>query len=146
MPGARRVDDGGNIGPQRRGAVAVLVSRGRSLELPANVNRDHLAAAVRQQVQDRQEVFLAAGIARDEQRGFPFAHPRDGSCLQRRERTTARMNRGAPYPAGQVKGGWCAHSAEPYLATLNKTSALAPRICRADGEIAGQEALRRPSS
>ena len=34
---------------------------------------------------------------------------------------------GTPDPIGQIEGGWCAHSGEPYLATLNKTSVPAPR-------------------
>ena len=145
VPGAGRVDDRGDVRGERRRAVAVLMVRTGCLELPAHVDRDDLAASVGQQVEDGDEVFLAARIAGDEQGGVPLADPRGRRRLERRERAPAGVDRGAPYPVGQVKRGWCAHSGEPYLATLNKTSAVARETVSASREYADQEALRRLS-
>ena len=86
VPGARGVDDRGDVGAKRGRGVAVRVVRAGCLELPAHVDRDHLTASVGQQVEDREEVFLAAGIARDEQGGVPLADPRGRRGLERRER------------------------------------------------------------
>ncbi len=121
VPGPGDLEDSGDIGRQLGHEVAVRVTRGRRLELPAHVDRHHLATTVGQQVQDRQEVFLASGVAGDEQGAVPLAHPRRRSRLERGERAAAGMNRGTPYPTRQLQGRWCAHSGETYPARLDKT-------------------------
>jgi hypothetical protein len=103
VPRAGRVDDGGDVGPEGRRAVAVLVIRARRLELPAHVDRDHLPAAVGQQVENRDEVFLATGVAGDEQGRVPFTDPRRRYRLESGERAPAGADRGAAYPVRQVK-------------------------------------------
>src|SRR5205814_2846167 len=84
-------------------------------------------------------------VAGNEQGGLPLAHPRRRNRLQGRERAAGGAYGGAPNGGRQLEGGGCAHSGEPYLATLNKTSASAPRQCRVSGKNPDQEALRRVS-
>jgi hypothetical protein len=127
VPRAGRAHDRGDVRSERRRGIAARIIGSRRLELAAHVDRDRVAAAVGQQVQDSEEVFLAAGVAGDEQGGFPLAYPGRRNRLQGRERAPGGVNRGSPDPVGQIEGGWCAHSGEPYLATLNKTSVSAPR-------------------
>ena len=121
---ARRVDDGGDVGPQGGREVAVAFPRARRLELPAHVDRDHAAATIRQQVEDGEEVLFAAGVAGDEQSGIPVTHPGRWHRLKRCEGSAAGVNGGTPNPVRQIERVWCAHSGEPYPATLNKTSTL----------------------
>jgi hypothetical protein len=124
-----RVHDRGDVRAEGRHGIAARIIGSRCLELAPHVDRDHLAAVGGQQVQDGDEVFLAAGVAGDEQGGLPLAHSERRNRLQGRERAPGGVDRGAPDPIGQIEGGWCAHSGELYLATLNKTSPSAPRKC-----------------
>jgi hypothetical protein len=127
VPRAGSVHDRGDVRAEGRRGIAIRIIGSRRLELAAHVDRDHVAAAVSQQVQDGEEVFLAAGVTGDEQGGLPFAHPGHRGRLQGRKRAPGGVDRGSPDPIRQIEGGWCAHSGEPYLATLNKTSVPAPR-------------------
>ena len=147
MPGARGVDDRGDVGAERGRGVAVRVVRRRA---------SRTARACRSRPPD--------GFRRPAGRGSRGSLPccrcnpgRAGRRPARRPPRPARppaprtaprlvLDRGAPHPVGQVKRGWCAHSGEPYLATLNKSSAVARRTASASGEYADQEALRRVSS
>ena len=139
---AGRVHDREDVRAEGGRRVAARLVGPRGLELAAHVDRDHVPAVVGQQVQDGEEVFLAAGVAGDEQGGVPLAHPRRGRRLQGRERPAGGADGGTPNPVRQLEGGGSAHSGEPYLATLNRTSASAQRKTRNPG----QEALRRVSS
>ena len=122
---AGRVHDREDVRAEGGRRVAARLVGARCLELAAHVDRDHVPAVVGQQVQDGEEVFLAAGVAGDEQGGVPLAHPGRGRRLQGRERAAGGADGGTPNPVRQLEGGWSAHSGEPYLATLNRTSASA---------------------
>ena len=85
-----------------RRVAARLVGAGR-LELAAHVDRDHVTAVVGQQVQDGEEVFLAAGVPGDKQGGVPLAHPRGRRRLQSRERAAGGADGGRRTPSGSSR-------------------------------------------
>jgi hypothetical protein len=95
---AGRVHDREDVRAKGGRGVAARLVGARRLELAAHVDRDHVPAVVGQQVQDGEEVFLAAGVAGDEQGGVPLAHPGRGRRLQGRERAAGGADGGTPNP------------------------------------------------
>src|SRR6266536_99948 len=98
-----------------RPVVAVVVGA-RCLVLAAHVDRDHQAACRGQRLEHGEEVFLAAGVAGNEQRGLALAHSAAGHCLKGRGDTAAGRDGDSTDPVRQVESPWCAHGLAPYPA------------------------------
>ena len=104
--GLRRLTSGGSHRdhgrrrPARSSAYPPGSAAAGALVLPAHVDRDHPAARPRPAARARQEVFLAAGIAGDQQGGLPLADPAGGQRLQRGEGPAAGLDRDLPTPSG----------------------------------------------
>jgi hypothetical protein len=108
--------DVGDIGGKRVRPVMTVVVAARRLVLAAHVDRDHPAADRRQRPEHGQEVFLAAGVTGEEQRGPAFADAAAGHRLKRRECPAAGLNGDPPYLLRQVEGPWCTHGVAAYPA------------------------------
>src|SRR5262249_42021396 len=99
----------GDVLAELRQAIGGRVVRAGRLVLTALVNGEYPAPAVGERGQDRQEVFLAAGVARDEQRGAQLTGARLGVRLQGGERAPGAAHDGAPDPGRQLQGSWGGH-------------------------------------
>ena len=95
-------DDRGDVGGQLTGRVAARARGALALVLPAHVHGDHPAAGRRERRQHRDEIFLAAGEAGNEQCWPALAHARGRLRLKSRERAPVTLNGHPPDLIGQV--------------------------------------------
>jgi hypothetical protein len=96
-------DDRGDVGGQLTGRVAACTRGALALVLPAHVDSDHPAAGRRERLQHRDEIFLAAGEAGNEQRWPALAHARGRLRFKRCERAPVTLNGHPPDLIGQIK-------------------------------------------
>ncbi len=98
-----RADDRGDVGGQLIGRVAVRAGGTLGLVLPAHVDGDHAAAGRCERLQHRDEIFLAAGEAGNEQRGPALAHTCGRLRPKSGERAPVTLNGQPPDLIGQIK-------------------------------------------
>src|ERR1022692_1053953 len=123
--GTELVGDHRHVRCQCGDVVGARVVGAGGLVLAPHVDGDHLAAGCRQQLEHREEVFFAPGVAGDEQGGLPLTHARSGQRFERGEAPPGSPERQAPYPGGQREGSWCTHRRPAYPASL-EASLLQP--------------------
>src|SRR5258708_25607028 len=85
--------DGRDVGGELAGRVAARVRSTLALMLPAHVDRDHTAVRQRERVEHGDEVFLAAGKAREQQRWSSLAYAAGGLRRRKLEQATTALNR-----------------------------------------------------
>jgi len=116
---AVRSDGCGEIGDIRGErfwpVVAVVVGAWR-LVLATHVDSDHPAASRGERLEHGKEVFLAAGVAGQQQRGLALAHAAAGYRLKRCERPATGRDIDPPDALRQVESPWCAHGVAAYPA------------------------------
>ena len=107
------VHEGRDVRAEFTGFIGVRVVRAGRLVLAALVDRDDPAASRGELTEDRDEIFLAAGVAGHEQRRAPLAGTGGGQRVEHGELAACRLHGGPPRSLGQLKRGRRRHFRMP---------------------------------